>query len=93
MEAISSTEEAGLPLKLVLAARARPITAKSSNRAFVTDTLPSLNCHPLPTASFQRRGSLSHKLSVLHAPALCTIQKFLFPTSNLTIQGQQGLVT
>lgn len=38
MEAISSTEEAGLPLKLVLAARARPTTAKSSNHAFITDT-------------------------------------------------------
>ena len=67
MEAISSTEEAGLPLKLVLAARARPITAKSSNRAFVTDTLPSLNCHPLPTASFQRRGSL-HPLPLPQSP-------------------------
>ena len=44
MEAISSTKKAGLPLKLVLDAQARPITAKSLNPAFVTDSLPSLNC-------------------------------------------------
>lgn len=44
----------------------------------------------LPPSSYcfsQRRESLSHKFSVLPAPALCTTQEFLFPTSNLTIQG------